>query len=63
MSMNESEKFFKALNEGRVILVPPTKAFQRSDGTYGGTFTSSDEEYYDGSARRVVVLPEGSVGG
>lgn len=56
--MSEMEKFFKALNEGRVILEPPDP--DRLGDSIGKfeAYSPNDADYFSLNARRVVVMPE-----
>lgn len=56
--MSEVEKFFKALNEGRVILDPPD--YDKPGDTVGKfeAYSPEGECYFSMNARRVIVMPE-----
>lgn len=57
--MSEMEKFFKALNEGRVILrAPSEQRFKSVDGTVPlAKFEDhNDAPYYSTGTRQIVVL-------
>lgn len=65
-SQSESEKFFKALNEGRVVLVPPEHNRYSTGGVLYGTFSPDDDNitgsFFFEASRRIAILPKSPEG-
>lgn len=60
--MNEQEKFFKALNEGRVVLKSPDADVSKNNSAYGGYgrfagFDHGDENWFSLADRRIAIIP------